>query len=413
VPGDGGAVESLARWPHRESEQGIAVASALGSTTIAHPGLVFAKFLGPVARAAFEKEDARHRQGKRRQPPSYKEAKHPTLKDVAARFERWAKAEEDLLVAVSSRTLAAAQSLNGSPGTELIRVEAKLQWRLTSRLGEPHPLESGFMFHPLFGVPYLPGSGFKGAVRFAYWARYVAPEGEKTAERAKETMRMLFGSDDEDDEAKHRRGAAVFFDVFPPARNTRLAVDVLNPHFKDWYEDRSDESDDQSPVPNFFLAVTSQDPWQFLVVAPRCGGGRKQADQGEAHVKDGLTCLRQSIEDCLSLWGIGAKTAAGYGLFATESTTTRTAGTATTEMARGTPSAAPSADSLRGRFETFKPAEFSQLRQLLEQAEGRPDRDDLLRVLAGRMKQVCERRMLRKIQENYPDLAPFLRENRA
>jgi CRISPR-associated protein Cmr6 len=32
-------------------------------------------------------------------------------------------------------------------------------------LGNPHPVEKGFLWHPTLGTPSLPGSGVKGLVR--------------------------------------------------------------------------------------------------------------------------------------------------------------------------------------------------------------------------------------------------------
>ena len=39
-------------------------------------------------------------------------------------------------------------------------------------MGNPHPLESGFTWHPTLGMPYLPGSAVKGLVRAAVEVAY-------------------------------------------------------------------------------------------------------------------------------------------------------------------------------------------------------------------------------------------------
>lgn len=39
-------------------------------------------------------------------------------------------------------------------------------------MGNPHPLENGFTWHPTLGMPYLPGSAVKGLVRAAVELAY-------------------------------------------------------------------------------------------------------------------------------------------------------------------------------------------------------------------------------------------------
>ncbi|MGH7268593.1 MAG: RAMP superfamily CRISPR-associated protein, partial [Candidatus Rokuibacteriota bacterium] len=81
-------------------------------------------------------------------------------------------------------------------------------------IGQPHPLETGFAFLKPYGVPYLAGSGVKGAVRAACTAAWEDAVGEQ---EARASLKHYFGSEskDERDEAAHRRGALVFLDLFP------------------------------------------------------------------------------------------------------------------------------------------------------------------------------------------------------
>ena len=46
-------------------------------------------------------------------------------------------------------------------------IKVKLTAPLATGLGNPHPVENGFSFLSPYGIPYLPGSGIKGAVRRA------------------------------------------------------------------------------------------------------------------------------------------------------------------------------------------------------------------------------------------------------
>jgi CRISPR-associated protein Cmr6 len=106
--------------------------------------------------------------------------------------------------------------------------------------------------------------------------------------------------------AIHWQGMIAFFDAFPD-KGAQLAVDILNPHHKSYYEGNGTPHDAESPVPVFFLTVApgasftfsakpiaGRDPlWQAI------GGWKALLDAAFAH-----SCERL---------GFGAKTAVGYG----------------------------------------------------------------------------------------------------
>lgn len=82
------------------------------------------------------------------------------------------------------------------------------RWRFVTGVGAEHPVDNGFRFHPLLGVPYFPGSTVKGLTRVA--ARL---EGLAEAEE-----RRLFGTtangDDPETGSEHA-GALVFLEALP------------------------------------------------------------------------------------------------------------------------------------------------------------------------------------------------------
>ncbi|MFN8627791.1 MAG: type III-B CRISPR module RAMP protein Cmr6 [Candidatus Binatia bacterium] len=426
------AIERWADWPAAGSEIHDAVARELfpREPDLGNPGLAFSKFGGFLAKRAYDRavEDWRKRGAKPRREPKLKDQKRSVLDALAKAYRNWSGRESDLLKILAERSRAAAQTIVEShPGAELIDIQAGLLSRMTSRLGEAHAFEIGFMFHPLFGVPYLPGSGFKGAVRFAYWARWIA-EAPPDAERDRSTsiMRLLFGSSDEPldreagdrDDEEHERGTAVFFDIFPPA-DAQLEVDVLNPHFARWYQEQGAETDDQNPVPNFLLTVAAHSLWRFSVVLlPQVAAPVEQGVSAEARER-----LRKATEDCLQLWGLGAKTSAGYGLFdipafrsvagiSSTSTSISAPGTlAGTESGGEAEIAGPvMEDAFLSRLRSFQTREFGQLRQLVQQCESRPDRDTCLGILATRLLALygTDKKQLKTLREKFPALAPHL-----
>jgi CRISPR-associated protein Cmr6 len=174
-------------------------------------------------------------------------------------------------------------------GAARVSESAVLISRLVSRLGEPHALETGFMFHPLYGVPYLPGSGIKGAVRAV--VRHQDPQLEQT----------LFGTQDE-------AGRVVFLDAFP--RSCSLEVDYLTPHYKQYYRaGKKWPTDDQGPNPVPFLSVPAGVEWKFrAAVLP----GRQSDPE---RLEDLVRQLQSALRTTLVERGLGAKRNAGYGVF--------------------------------------------------------------------------------------------------
>lgn len=171
-------------------------------------------------------------------------------------------------------------------------------------LGWEHPNENGFAFLQPYGLPYLAGSGVKGVVRQA--ARQLA--GEDGAGRRgwnPEAVETLFGPPSERDDGK--RGALRFFDVVPELGGNIMTVDIVNPHYGDYYQRKSTPHDAGSPIPIFFLVVPAGSKFTFIVDCPH---ERKLPENVS-------TCWRELVRAAFDYafdWlGFGAKTAVGYG----------------------------------------------------------------------------------------------------
>lgn len=177
--------------------------------------------------------------------------------------------------------------------------------RLATGLGIDTPVENGFAFHPVLGVPYLSGRGIKGLLRAwcEQWASFT-----DDAMRAERLTRWLGDSSEEGDGGA---GTLIFFDALPIGPLT-LECDVMTPHMGKWYEfghqingpsDYAEKApaDWHNPEPIPFMTVAPGG--QFLVqIAPRDGSDTECA-------KEVMELLAQALQ-----WiGFGAKTAAGYG----------------------------------------------------------------------------------------------------
>ncbi len=135
-----------------------------------------------------------------------------------------------------------------------------------------------------YSVPWIPGSSLKGAMR--------AVASEKLAEGE---VIELFGS-------KESRGKLVVFGGFPtPDNEGLLTLDVMTPHYKEYYEGRGDRPPHEfsNPVPVKFPAVKEGVTFKFILLVPDSSYGR---------VED---LLRVTLTDK----GVGGKRSSGYGLF--------------------------------------------------------------------------------------------------
>lgn len=289
------------------------------------------------------------------------------LRETCGRFQRNNSTLREL---VESRYNRWQKTTNGSK-----RFSGRLLSRLIVGLGGKGPLEVGITLDRVTGLPYIPGSALKGVSRsmylyliaeavgvpalapeqYAKWKEkdrqkdrptplelldeYLAAEDkERTAKlrqalhdidqnpdhvfenlkhNAQEvnTFRLIFGSNAES-------GAVVFHHAVVkelPANGSLFELDVMTPHFKDYYDAANAgrtklpaPSDDQSPNPVSFVTVAAGTVFSFAISLRRPSSSSDPTESEKA-LKMAYTLLRHSID----AWGVGAKTAAGYGYFIT------------------------------------------------------------------------------------------------
>jgi CRISPR type III-B/RAMP module RAMP protein Cmr6 len=163
-------------------------------------------------------------------------------------------------------------------------------------LGREHPVENGFAWHHILGTPYLPGSSIKGLLRA--WARDWEED-----EHRKAQMHEILGQQESRTDKAASVGATIVFDAIP-AGPVKLEVDVMTPHYDDYYQKGFAPGDWISPKPIPFLVVPAETIFQFAF-APR-----RPEYHGSAKI------VEQWLRDALQWLGAGAKTAVGYGRFA-------------------------------------------------------------------------------------------------
>ena len=178
----------------------------------------------------------------------------------------------------------------------------KCEWHFVTGMGNSHPVENGFSWHPTLAVPYLSGASVKGLVRA--WVEMNDEELSDEANKAR--LKSWFGTEDKETVAD-QTGDFLFFDALPD-KSPLLACDIMTPHMGDWYS-KGDEkvhnaknipADWHEPVPVPFLVVKEA---EFVFhIAPRRG-----IDTDE------LDLVVSALTSALKWLGAGAKTSAGYG----------------------------------------------------------------------------------------------------
>ena len=234
------------------------------------------------------------------------------------------------------------------PGEILL---AKLQSRLMVNMAGG-VMENAGLCLDRFGVPYVPGSAVKGCARRT--AMQTLLEAREAQEPAVRLARLLadialvfgWGAQDWSDKKKDGKfvsdfayalgvanwngvishtqsilpkvdqfgGAISFLPAYPlqlPAND--LELDVLTCHHPKYYQDDKKMPialDTEEPIPVKFPAFAANIIFQFAVL-PAHSLGRSLSQTDSKLQEQALEWLRQGLE----IFGIGAKTAAGYGWF--------------------------------------------------------------------------------------------------
>lgn len=192
----------------------------------------------------------------------------------------------------------------------------KASWHFVTGMGNPHPVENGFAWHPTLGVPYLTGAAVKGLVR-SYIENNLDTDNPENPDK-KKLLLQWFGSNHKDPKKKtgdSQAGNLIFFDALP-TKPVALGVDIMTPHMGKWYEKGgADQSagtaeavpaDWHDPVPVAFLVAKDIALLFSFALRPYPDADRKRPEIALTDVADVLSRI-------LDQSGAGGKTATGYG----------------------------------------------------------------------------------------------------
>ena len=179
---------------------------------------------------------------------------------------------------------------------------SQMDWRMVVGLGSNHVQETNMTLDHIYGIPYLPGSAFKGVVRSWVIQKHFGND-EKLATRdikssdpadlkqKKKDFFAVFGS-------QKSAGEVQFLDVLPD-REVHFDIDIMNPHFSEYYTGSALPTDYQRLIQIYFLTLKNTD-FRFLIVAKAV---------------DPLQLAKDWFIEAIENRGFGAKSAVGYGYF--------------------------------------------------------------------------------------------------
>lgn len=241
-----------------------------------------------------------------------------------ASVEHHAKAAAAILTSAGAvlRTLHARQkkilsTVQKADGFSL-EITARLAAPFITGLGGNHPTETGMLLDRNTGLPYIPASGIKGVLRLAHALNLA----ERYPELVRETrngfeipdrepsIRKYFGDADAGS-GDAVRGQLVFLDAFPKAVPA-IRLDIMTPHFSEYYKGNQPPRETDNPVPVPFMVVAEGTEFVFRVFAlplPEDATVSRTFDDADGGI------LREMFRRAFVDLGFGAKTSVGYGRF--------------------------------------------------------------------------------------------------
>ena len=276
---------------------------------------------------------------------------------------------------------------------QVVTFEATLGSRMMVNLAGGVVENAGIALDRCFGMPLIPGSAVKGISRAqALWEIHEATGAEKLRLLRLAMHLFGFGAHDlkpkgdigwaggaqqvkdiaEEIGAQDFKGCACFLPAYPTTTPT-LVVDMVNPHYPEYYSGRRQRAEDnESPIPNYFPAVEASSSFGFAVLLNRVPQVPSLA------ASDLLNQAKEWLERAVTRKGVGAKTAAGYGWFDLgRREVPASVAAASSPLAPATPSAAEAAspaDGIIARFRSLNskdnfPAALPQMVALQADAE--------------------------------------------
>ena len=194
-----------------------------------------------------------------------------------------------------------------SQGIQTFSITAKTVSPFITGLGSGHPTETGMLLDRNIGIPYIPASSVKGVLRLAHAVNIA----DGRTEIPESELEKYFGTSDQKQKNKYK-GELIVFDAYP-AEVPYLKVDIMNPHYSNYYSGKGNVQpmETESPNPIKFLAVQQGAKFVFNYAFIPLKNDEKCFALSETEIKEIESMFSTAFEKV----GFGGKTSIGYGRF--------------------------------------------------------------------------------------------------
>lgn len=196
-------------------------------------------------------------------------------------------------------------------GIQTFTIAAKTSSPFITGLGSGHPTETGMILDRNLGVPYIPSSSIKGVLRLAYAVNIADGRNEVPDSE----LEKYFGSTDTN---KSKRGQLMFLDAYPKDR-VELKLDIMNPHFSNYYSGKGNIQPVETESPNPIKFLTVKEGTEFVF---NCA--YLPFDQNDRSNENVKSDMEEMFKTAFTKIGFGGKTSIGYGRFEKLNNTTET-----------------------------------------------------------------------------------------
>jgi CRISPR-associated protein Cmr6 len=220
---------------------------------------------------------------------------------------------------------------------DIFSSKLKTAYRLVVGLGSGSVFETSLTLHHIFGIPYIPASALKGVVRSVSFWEIAKSEMKKNENfNIEEFQKKLYdeniSNSDTEEIIIHKilfgtqefKGLLIFLDSYPENNNFDIfELDVMTPHYQEYYTQTQTPGDWENPNPITFLTVKKGIPFEFNVLIDK--HRLQEIEKNKIIPKNVIEKLKNYeylknkvkrwLELALKEFGVGAKTRLGYGIF--------------------------------------------------------------------------------------------------
>lgn len=175
--------------------------------------------------------------------------------------------------------------------------------RLVIGLGEASVREVSIKLDHIYGIPFIPASSIRGAFRSYLNEKFSEVDIDEEEYKEDKMITEIFGNEE-------KMGRIIFMDIYP--KKFQLDVDVMTPHYGDYYKGASMPTDDINPKPINFPVIDTNAEFDIKILCSKeiykLYNGKNVGDVKSFNVKE-------EFKSFLAEKPLGAKSSVGYGYF--------------------------------------------------------------------------------------------------